>query len=106
MIVALFVAGALFAQATPAAASAPGAPSAAPPAAGHAVSPVVVTGKKPDAADRGSELVCRSETVLGTLFPKRICMRRDELAQRTREDQKETREATNLRPWRDEATAK
>jgi hypothetical protein len=100
MIGAFLAATVLFAQAAAAATpDAAGAPAAASTA--HVVSPVTVTGKKAAAADRGSELVCRTEPVLGTLFPKKICARRDELAQRTREDQKETREATNLRPWKD-----
>jgi hypothetical protein len=101
MIGAVLAVSVLFAQAAPDAAAPP--PAAAPAAPTKAVSPVTVTGVKPPGAAgaKGDELVCRTEPVLGTLFPKRICARRDEIAQRTREDQKETREATNLRPWRD-----
>jgi len=103
MIGAVLIASVLLAQAAPDAAAAPASSAVSTPARNAAVSPVTVTGVKPPGATnaRGDELVCRTEPVLGTLFPKRICARRDEIAQRTREDQKETREATNLRPWRD-----
>jgi hypothetical protein len=46
-------------------------------------------------------VVCHDEVRLGSLFPKRICARKDELIQRTREDQAELRRNTALRPWRD-----
>jgi hypothetical protein len=89
----------LFAQAGPAAE--PGPAPAAAAAQPRAVSPVVVTGQK-DAADKGDEMVCHSEPVLGSLFPKKICARRAEIAERRRVDQAELRRNTALRPWVDE----
>lgn len=99
---------ALLAQSAPASAGTSGnSVTMAPATAPGSVSPVVVPGKKaPEAAKIQTEMVCRSEPVLGTLFPKRICATRQEIAERRRWDQKETREATNLRPWQDEAAAK
>ena len=101
-MISLFVAaGVLFAQAEPAA-----APAAAPTAAeapGHAVSPVTVTGKKTKTLDP-NEVVCRKETVLGSLFPKETCATRQELADRRNLDQATTRQSQALRPWKDPAS--
>ena len=105
MISAVFAAAALFVQAAPAAE--PAAPAVvAPPAPGSAVSPVVVNGVKPakPAATNPDELVCRTEPVLGTLFPKKICARREDFAERQRIDQAEVRKAQALRPWKDPAS--
>jgi hypothetical protein len=83
-------------QAAPVAASA----AAAPPApAATTVSPAVVAGKKP-AADP-NQVVCRTEAVIGTLFPKKTCATRKELAERAVEDQQATRQATAIRPYAD-----
>jgi len=105
MISAVLAAAILFAQAEPAAAPAapPASTAAAAAKTGNAVSPVTVVGAKPEkpGVARPDELVCRTEPVLGTLFPKRICARRDELAERQRIDQAETRKAQALRPWKD-----
>ncbi len=98
----------LLAQGAPATAATAGN-AISPPAATApgSVSPVIVPGKKGQVAEKlQGEMVCRSEAVLGTLFPKRICATRQEIAERRTWDQKETREATNLRPWQDEAAAK
>ena len=38
--------------------------------------------------------------VLGTLFPKKTCATRQEFTERQRVDQQQTREATNLRPYK------
>jgi hypothetical protein len=97
MIGAVLAATVLFFQAAPAATSVSPSPAAAP---ASTVSPVTVNGKKASAKPDGSEVVCRTEPVLGTLFPKKICASRDQFAERTRQDQKETREATNLRPYK------
>jgi hypothetical protein len=101
MISAILAAAVLFAQAAPA--SAPPA-SAAPPTSGKDVSPVVVTGKRPstDIGD-GKEVICHDEKVLGTLFPKKICARREDVLDRKRADQAELRRNTALRPWKDQA---
>ena len=100
MISAFLMAAAIFAQAQPAAAAAPStaAPSAAPPAAGapHDVSGVTVTGQK-----KGSdptEVVCHSEPVLGSMFPKKVCASRGALAERRDQDQADLRKWTALRP--------
>ena len=99
MIVAVFAAAAFLYQAAPAAA--PPA-SAAPATSGKDVTSVVVTGKRPstDIGD-GKEVICHNETVLGTLFPKRICARREEILDRKRADQAEVRRDQALRPWKD-----
>lgn len=104
MISAVLAATALFVQAAPAAAPAAPAVVATPP--GSAVSPVVVNGVRPakPAATNPDELVCRTEPVLGTLFPKKICARREDLAERQRIDQAEVRKAQALRPWKDPAS--
>ena len=98
MIAAILTATVLFVQAAPATTPTSPSPTAAAPAS--TVSPVTVNGKKASAKPDGSEVVCRTEPVLGTLFPKKICASRDQFAERTRQDQKETREATNLRPYK------
>jgi hypothetical protein len=102
MISAILSAAALLLlQAAPnaAAASAP-APAAAASAPGAPVSPVTVTGKK-DPNLAAKEVVCHKEPVMGTLFPREVCARRDEIAERRRVDQATTRETQALRPWRD-----
>jgi hypothetical protein len=84
------------------------APAASPPAStarattSKDVSSVVVTGKRPptDIGD-GREVICHNETVLGTLFPKRICARREDILDRKRADQAEVRRDQALRPWKD-----
>jgi hypothetical protein len=98
MIGAVLAATVLFFQAAPTADH----PAAAP---AKSVSPVTVTGQGgPAKVDDSATVVCHDEKVLGTLFPKRICGRKDELAARTREDQAEHRRNTALRPWRDPAS--
>lgn len=104
MFSAIFAATVLLVQAAPATSDSTVPSSAAAPEGGTAVSPVTVTGVKPaKPAPRPDELVCRTEPVLGSLFPKKICARRDELAERQRTDQAELRRNTALRPWKDGA---
>jgi len=92
MIVAL-TAAALLMQAAPA-----GPPAAAKP--GTAVSPVTVTPKPSEKVDVAKRtLVCQSEQVLGTMFPKKVCATKEELADRRAFDQAETRKAQALRPY-------
>jgi hypothetical protein len=100
MISAVLAATVLFFQAAPAADPPASAPVATP---GKSVSPVTVTGKGARTAvpSDGATVVCHDEVRLGSLFPKRICARKDELLQRTREDQAEQRRNTALRPWKD-----
>jgi hypothetical protein len=101
MLGALIASAALLMQAAPPATPDPPAPAAAPTptSAGRTVSPAVVTGKKSRAVDP-QEVVCRTEPVMGTLFPRKICATRQQLNERTRVDQQQTREATNLRPYK------
>ena len=102
MLSAVLAATILFFQAAPVADHPTAAPTAAP---AKSVSPVTVTGQGARATpDDGATVVCHDEKVLGTLFPKRVCGRKDELAARTREDQAEHRRNTALRPWRDPAS--
>jgi hypothetical protein len=99
MIVVLLAASALLSGAEPAAAAAPAtAPAARMAQASTTVTPAVVNGKK---APDPNQVICRSEPVLGTLFPKKTCATRAELADRAAQDQKATREATSIRPYRD-----
>ncbi len=94
MLSAISVVAALLAQ------SAPTGSTAA--ATAPTVSSVVVQGQK-SAVAVDTEIVCHKEKVLGTMFPKEICARRQDIAERRRTDQEQTREATNLRPWKDPA---
>ena len=89
----------LLQQAAPATALAAAAPPAPAIASGSTVTPAVVAGKKP-AADP-NQVVCRTEAVIGTLFPKKTCATRKELAERAVEDQQATRQATAIRPYTD-----
>lgn len=103
MISAVLAATVLLFQAAPAADHPPAAPAAAP---AKSVSPVTVTGKdaRTSTPTDGSTVVCHDEKRLGSLFPQRICGRKDEFLQRTREDQAEHRRNTALRPWKDPAS--
>ena len=101
MIAAMFAAAmVLLAQGAPA--SAPDtAPSPAPPGSKspNKVSGVTVQGEKPKKnAPDPTEVVCHKEAVLGSLFPKQVCAQRQEIAERTREDQKQLRDSTLLNP--------
>lgn len=95
MIAVMFAAAVVLAQAAPAATPSAAAPASAP----HGVSGVTVTGEatKKRVVDP-KEVICHKEPVLGSLFPKQICARREEFAQRTREDQKETRDSVLYNP--------
>jgi hypothetical protein len=99
MIAALFAASVVMFQAAPAA-----EPSAAPPAstAARGVTGVTVTGEKAKKnAPDPKEVICHREPVLGSLFPKEVCARREDIADRKRLDQKYVRDSQALRPWRD-----
>jgi hypothetical protein len=105
VIKVLFAAALLLAQAAPALAQTnsldpAAAPSAPPAKVGKDVGGVTVTGKKvsPGAPDQ-KEIVCHREPVLGSLFPKEICARREDIAERRRVDQQTTRETQALRPY-------
>ncbi|MGZ6040413.1 MAG: hypothetical protein ACXWKR_17220, partial [Phenylobacterium sp.] len=65
----------------------------APPApGGKDLSGVTVTGKKSTAVDLGAkEVVCHSEPVLGSMFPKKVCATKGELALRRQNDQEVAR---------------
>jgi hypothetical protein len=101
MISAVLAATVLFFQAAPATDhAATAAPAAAP---SKSVSPVTVNGKngKTTALDDPATVVCHDEKRLGSLFPTRVCARKDEIVMRQREDQAEHRRNTALRPWKD-----
>ncbi len=102
MIRLIFAVVVVLAQTAPVAAQTAGPLAAATPT--KDVSGVTVTGKKaaPGAQDP-NEMVCHKEPVLGTMFPKVVCARREDIADRRRLDQATTREAQAQRPWKDPA---
>ena len=81
MIAVLFAATVLLADTTPAAAQAatPAAPAAT---AASAAKPAAKTAK----SDK-DQLVCHNEVATGSLFPTKTCYRKDEAAERRREEQ-------------------
>jgi hypothetical protein len=97
MIGAIIAAAVLLMQAAPDAAV-PATPAAGPT---HAVSPVTVTPGRSSTTPDPAQVVCHKEPVMGTLFPKTVCARRDEIAERRRVDQATTRDAQAQRPWKD-----
>jgi hypothetical protein len=128
VLFALTAAAFLFAQATPGAAQADAAPAAAQPAAGpkltkaapapegasdtplvvtpsvksKTVSPLVVTPQvqpQTNAEVQKSTVVCRTEPVLGSMFPKKVCATKGELKDRRDQDQAEVRKMQALRPY-------
>jgi hypothetical protein len=89
MIIAIMAASALFATSVPAAAPAP-------------VSPVTVNGKHQkldDASVAKDTMVCESEQVLGTLFKKKICATREEMADHRAVSQEELKKIQAYRPY-------
>ena len=74
MFIAMFAAVALMADATPAAAAA-------------AVAPAPAAATKAAEAD---PMICKSEAILGSRLPKKVCMRKSEAEARTRRDQDAT----------------
>jgi len=80
MISAILATALLMAQAAPAGDA--GASASPPPSAPGATAAVA-----PAKAQKSDELICHSEEVLGTRFPKKICYTRSELADRSRQDQ-------------------
>jgi hypothetical protein len=86
LIVVALAAVAVSARAAPA----PGSDTAA--AKSQGVTGVTVTGEKPkkNVADP-KEVICHREPVLGSLFPKEVCARREDFAERNRTDQAGTR---------------
>jgi hypothetical protein len=95
MISALLIAAAMFAQAAPASDPSPPAPPAAQ--SPKDLSGVTVTAKKKTDVDQ-KEVVCHSEAVLGSMFPKKVCASREAFAERRNVDQAEVRRWTALRP--------
>ena len=76
--------------------AAPAADHTAATQPGRNVSPVTVTGQGSHASvEAGGTIICHDEVRLGSLFPKRVCAHKDELLERTRTDQQETRAAQN-----------
>jgi hypothetical protein len=107
MLGALFTVAALFAQAapdsapaaSPPASTAPATATASTPPPAHGVSGVTVTAKPKAKGDVDQkEVVCHSEAVLGSMFPKKVCASRGDIAERRNVDQAEVRRWTALRP--------
>lgn len=85
MISAILSAAILLVQAAPAA---DGATPPTPSKPATAVSSVTVTSKAKDADDASAnQVVCHSEPVIGSLFPKKVCATRRELSERRQQDQ-------------------
>ena len=96
MISVLFAAGALFAAAQSGAQAGTALPATPP-----AVAPAVVNGAAKASDGDMDKVVCHSERVLGTLFPKKTCASRREQIERARQDQQTTRDITAMRPYKD-----
>ena len=86
---AMFAASILLADTTPAAAAAAAAVS--PPAAANTVSPATVTAAPKAAPANKPRVVCRTEAVTGSMFPKKTCYTTDQMAQR-RQDERQNLE--------------
>ena len=74
-----------------------------PEVKGKTVSPLVVTPQvKPQASAQvqRNTVVCHTEPVLGSMFPKKICATQGEIAERRANDQEQLREWTALRPYK------
>jgi hypothetical protein len=82
MIAVLLAAAALLADTTPAAAVQP-ATTATPAAAAQPAAAAKPAAKKSDK----DQLVCHTEVATGSLFPTKTCYRKDEAAERRREEQ-------------------
>lgn len=91
MIGAWLIATTILLQAQPAVAPQAVAPSASPAApAGKTVSPLVVTPQaKPNRrqAANPDEVICQNEVPVGSRFPVKVCAKRSEFAERTRQQQ-------------------
>jgi hypothetical protein len=75
------------------------APAATPPApAPAAVSPVIVKGQKPSVAE-DNQVICHSEKVIGSLFPRQVCATKAQLADRRFQDRQDLERGTALRPY-------
>ena len=71
----MFAATILLADTTPAAA-----------AAASTVAPATVTAKAPTPPANKPRVVCRTEAVTGSMFPKKTCYTTDDLAQRRQDE--------------------
>ena len=89
MIVAL-----LLALATEVSAPAPSAP--APATTPATAAQQTTTAVAPAKADGAGEMVCKSETVTGSRFPKKVCRRKADVEQQRQEDQERIRETQRM----------
>jgi len=81
----MFAASILLADTTPAAAAA--ANAVTPPAAAtDTVSPATVTAAPKAAPANKPRVVCRTEPVTGSMFPKKTCYTTDDMAQRKQDE--------------------
>jgi invasion protein IalB len=86
ILIAMFAASMMLAETTPAAATAAAAaPTAAAPAA-----PAVAAKK-----DEKPRLICKTEAVTGSLFPKKTCYTSDQLAQRQQDERQNLEKIQN-----------
>ena len=70
------------------------------PKDGKTISPLIVTPTpQAKAVVANSTMVCHSEPVLGSMFPKKICATKSEIADRKAVDQAEVRKWQALRPY-------
>ena len=66
----------------------PSAPASAAKPDGNNVDGVTVTGKKQAEVDKDpNQVMCHSEPVMGSLFPKKVCASRRDIAERRQGDQ-------------------
>ncbi|MBS0363762.1 MAG: hypothetical protein JSR98_20510 [Proteobacteria bacterium] len=70
------------------------------PKEGKTVAPLTVTGTpQAKAVVANNTMVCHNEPVLGSLFPKKVCATKSEIADRKAVDQAEIRKWQALRPY-------
>jgi hypothetical protein len=73
--------------------------STATPSSLTAAPPAPVSAAQAKQADKdGAKLVCKSEAVTGSLFPKKTCYRADEMAQRRQEERANLERSQNEIP--------
>src|ERR1700744_1326182 len=101
MLLVLGAAAILFAQAQPDAAPRPAAAPAPAVVApnGKTVSPLVVTPEaKPTTEGKQNTTVCHNETVVGSMFPKKVCATNAQPQEPRDVDQAESRQCVRSKP--------
>jgi hypothetical protein len=73
--------------------------STATPSSLTAAPPAPVSAEQAKKADKdGAKLICKSESVTGSLFPKKTCYRADEMAARKQEERMNLEKTQNEMP--------